>query len=291
MPADKLHQTLQLSNGRTLSYAEYGAPGGKAVLYFHGSPGSRLELGLFENIDVLASRLNARLIAVDRPGFGQSTFQPGRKFVDWPQDVSELADRLSLERFGVMSYSAGGPYAAVCALQLADRLSAAGLVSSPCPFTVPGAMEGFGGSRYYWLSAKIHPWLTEQMLKQAVKAPRNQPPAQQASMMAAEDYALFLEDGMYARFVELTFAEATCGGARGPAYEATLYNKPWGFRLEDIPMLVHLWHGDKDQNAPIGQGRYLARTIPQCAAKFYPGEGHFSLYFKYIEDILSTLVA
>ena len=32
-----------------------------------------------------------RLISPDRPGMGLSTYQPGRRLLDWPHDVRELA--------------------------------------------------------------------------------------------------------------------------------------------------------------------------------------------------------
>jgi pimeloyl-ACP methyl ester carboxylesterase len=78
-----LNQTIQLANGRTLGFAEYGPPEGTPLLYFHGHPGSRLELTLFDGLELALSPA-PRIIAVDRPSIGLSDFQPGRHFVDWP---------------------------------------------------------------------------------------------------------------------------------------------------------------------------------------------------------------
>ena len=85
-----------------------------------------------------------RLIAIDRPGMGLSAFQPRRSFVDWPDDVVEVAATLGLDRFAVLGISGGGPYAAACAWKLADRLTGAGIVSSLAPFDVPGAIASMG---------------------------------------------------------------------------------------------------------------------------------------------------
>jgi pimeloyl-ACP methyl ester carboxylesterase len=90
----RLNQTLQLANGRTLGFAEYGTPAGEPILYFHGNPGSRLELSLFGGLETVLTRLNLRIIAVERPGIGLSDFQPRRRFVDWPLDVAEFADKV-----------------------------------------------------------------------------------------------------------------------------------------------------------------------------------------------------
>lgn len=75
---------------------------------------------------------------------GLSDFQPGRSFIDWPDDVVEAAATLGLERFAVLGISGGGPYAAACAWKLADRLTGAGIVSSLAPFDVPGVIASMG---------------------------------------------------------------------------------------------------------------------------------------------------
>ena len=69
---------IYLRDGRILSYAEYGDPCGKPIFFFHGTPGSRY----FRPPDEITARLGVRLICVDRPGYGESTFQPGRRILD-----------------------------------------------------------------------------------------------------------------------------------------------------------------------------------------------------------------
>ena len=46
--------------------------------------------------------------------------------------------------------------------------------------------------------------------------------------------------------------EALRQGGYGPAQAASLYWKPWGFRLEQLQPRVHIWHGEDDLNAPFG---------------------------------------
>jgi pimeloyl-ACP methyl ester carboxylesterase len=102
------HQ-IELRDGRQLGYVEAGDPDGHPIFYFHGFPGSRLEIEL-SGVDV--APLGARLIGVDRPGMGLSDFAPHRYFGDWPEDVSQLADALGLDHFSVVGVSGGGPYVA-----------------------------------------------------------------------------------------------------------------------------------------------------------------------------------
>lgn len=56
--------------------------------------------------------LDARLIAPERAGMGGSSYQPRRRIIDCAAEVQDLAERLGLDRFAVVGYSGGGPYAA-----------------------------------------------------------------------------------------------------------------------------------------------------------------------------------
>src|SRR6476646_8243913 len=105
----RLNQTFRLRDARRIGFAEYGPSEGEPMFYFHGWPSSRLEVKLVEEIFYEAG---ARIIAIDRPGYGLSDFQANRKLTDWPNDVAELADHLGLETFGIIGTSGGGPYAA-----------------------------------------------------------------------------------------------------------------------------------------------------------------------------------
>lgn len=127
LPKNNQHgySSLSLPDGRKLAYSEYGDSHGKPVIYFHGFPGSRVE-GLL--MDAVAKRLGLRIVAPDRPGFGRSDFQAGRRLSGWQKDVASLADALSFERFSVLGISGGGPYVLACAEQLAERIDKASIV-------------------------------------------------------------------------------------------------------------------------------------------------------------------
>jgi hypothetical protein len=44
--------------------------------------------------------------------------------------------------------------------------------------------------------------------------------------------------------------EAFRSGVGGANRDATLYTKPWGFRLQELSAEVHLWHGGKTRTSP-----------------------------------------
>src|SRR5436190_10650714 len=130
---------IKLRDGRVLAYAEYGSPGGLPIIHCHGTPSSRVEGDLIFDA-AIAAELGVRIIVPDRPGMGRSDFQPGRRIVDWPNDVLELAAALGLDRFAVLGESGGSPYAAACAALIPARVRALGLLGGVAPFDAPGVL-------------------------------------------------------------------------------------------------------------------------------------------------------
>ncbi len=89
---------MSLSDGRTLGFRCIGDPGGRPVLFFHGTPGSRL---VFSESDPIAQIPGVRLITPERPGYGISDPKPDRVLLDWADDVAEMADGLGIRTFAV----------------------------------------------------------------------------------------------------------------------------------------------------------------------------------------------
>jgi pimeloyl-ACP methyl ester carboxylesterase len=278
-------RTFRLSDGRQLGYAEWGDPAGRPLFYFHGWPGSRVE-GRLGNDAAVKSRV--RLIAVDRPGMGLSDFHPHRSLLDWPDDVVQVAEALGLDRFAVLGISGGGPYAAACAWKLSDRLTGTAIVSSLAPFDVPGAVADMG--RRNRLSFQLLGRLA--VLRRAFFAAmavsvRRHPERILERGVAAVDKPHLARPDVRSVLVE-SLSDAFRRGSRGPAWEMGVYVRPWGFRVEDIRTPVYLSHGERDANAPVAMGRYLATSIPECRASFVPAGGHLHFVDR-LPEILAAL--
>jgi len=282
---DKRNQTIKLKDGRTLGYAEYGAPEGKPVFYFHGFPSSRLEWALYDTSNS-AAELNARIIAVDRPGMGLSDFKHGREILDWPDDVIELADALQMDRFAVLGISGGGPYACACAFKIPERMTATVIACGLGPSEAPGVKEGIG-----WGLVGLFPEARRQQLMELaggtdVMVSR----MKQAYPEGHPDRAILDQPELMKAFMPSS-RETFRSGIDGADQDAALYTLPWGFQLQDITAEVHLWHGEQDYNIPVSVGRYVADAIPNCRATFFPDDGHISIIHNHMEEILSVLVA
>ena len=235
-----------------------------------------------------AAELNVRVIAPDRPGYGLSNYQRGRKIVDWPEDVLELADKLQIDTFSVLGISGGGPYAAACAFQTGGRLLKTGIVCGMGPADAPGTKDGVS-----W-SIPGKPSIVRSALLKLTAMGLERDPDQFLSKsketMASLDGQLLDQPEPAALFID-GMQEAFRQGTGGANHEAGLYRRPWGFSLEDISAEVHLWHGDQDLNVPLSVGRYVAEAIPNCQATFLENEGHLTLPYNHLREILNVLVS
>lgn len=52
-----------------------------------------------------ATQMGAAVIAVDRPGFGASPFDPAHSHRRWADSLQHLADHLRIDRFSVLGAS------------------------------------------------------------------------------------------------------------------------------------------------------------------------------------------
>jgi pimeloyl-ACP methyl ester carboxylesterase len=132
------------ADGRRLTYCDNGDPAATPVISHHGTPGSRLVRHPDE--DAMLADLGLRMISYDRPGYGESDPQPGRRVVDAADDVAALADHLGIDRFAVVGTSGGGPHALACSARLGPRISRVGSWSAAPPRTTRTSRSRSSGS-------------------------------------------------------------------------------------------------------------------------------------------------
>lgn len=279
---------MQLKDGRTLGYALYGDPDGLPVFYFHGFPASRLEGRLPAGA---AAETGIRLIAPDRPGFGLSDFAVGRKILDWPQDVLELADYLELERFAILGVSGGGPYSLACALRLGERISATALVAPLGPVAHGhGSQEMNPFARMSFSLARNHPQVFHLLYgKILVPMLRRRPTTILSLLQPSAADKPVVKRPEVCQMMEASIVEAFRSGGQGALHEFHLYAQPWGFSLREVEAPIHLWQGDQDGTVPLCMGEYIAAQLPNCKPRFLSNEGHFSLAIDHAADVLAVL--
>lgn len=277
-------QYLVLSDGRQLSYCIYGNLEGIPVFYFHGFPGCHLELEL-NKLNQVALDLNIQLIAVNRPGYYNSDFIAKRTLLDWPDDITELANSLKFGRYSVLGLSGGGPYAIACALKNSDRIEKVGIVSGMSPFYSPTAKEGTA-----MLIPKLPVFLQNMILKGMRKMLVENPDKFISNMkknLPEADLEL-IENPEYRETLLNTLKEALRLGHKGATQDAKIYKMAWGFDLATIQNKIYLWHGEEDMNVKIEAAQSVANQLPDCSSMYYSGEGHLSLIYNNALEILKV---
>ncbi len=286
---DNEKQTIRLKDGRTLGFAQYGSASGTPIFYFSGGNSSRLEGRWFAQA---AQLHNVNLIVPDRPGFGLSDFQPARTFLDWPEDVGELADKLLIDRFAVFGLSGGSPHVAAVAYKLSERLTRVAIVSGVAPLEMKGSFAGMWPPvRFIFFLARRFPWLNRIVLQQmgAFYANQEQMLKRMKQALPEPDVRLIDERPEIMEIFSAAAREAHRNGIEGDAWEWRLYVRPWGFQITEIAIEVGLWYGKYDRNAPVGMGHYLAKQLPNSFLHVVENGGHFSTINNHIETIIGYL--
>ena len=287
-------QRIVLKDGRTLGFAEYGDPKGEPFLEFHGCPSSRLEAG---NYDEAGKKLGVRVIGIDRPGFGISTYVKGYRIVDWPTDVTEFAETLGLDRFPVAGISSGSPYALACARFIPERLKGCAVVSGVPPLVVQdekidagqflmaeALLQGRLAKSLPFATRAIYRYILWQIRKDPVKA------IQQVKGHAASDIEILKRPEVKQHFQDMII-ESSRNGVRGPVDSIALELKDWGFSLSDISMKINIWHGELDYMEFPAGAKYVASKLPNPNLHIVPNAGHLSLVVERAEDVLRELLA
>jgi pimeloyl-ACP methyl ester carboxylesterase len=255
---------VRLPDGRQVSYADHGDPAGPTVLNCLGTPESRL----VEPLQVrLAERLGFRLVAPDRPGFGQSDPKPGRTLLDWPADAAGLLDALGVGTFSVVGGSGGGPYAVACGVALGDRVTAVGLVAPAPPRDAPA--HGFVPQEEAALRARGERMAA--LLRDdpagfyALVEPDLSDPDRE-KLAATERAALERATAM--------FREAFRQGADAYVEDHLICGGPWSDLLPRLTRPTRIWQGEDDNNVPAESTRWLAGRIPGAELTLLTGSGH-----------------
>jgi pimeloyl-ACP methyl ester carboxylesterase len=278
--------------GRTIGVRKSGAADGRPLLYFHGTPGSRLDLDFGDQI---SRDLDVRVISFDRPGYGRSDPAPfGLTAV--AEDARTVADALGLGRFAAFGWSGGGPFALAVAALLADRVTAVGVASGPGPFQkVPGALAQLADSDLAALA--LLPDRPDEAARQftigseLMVAFKDDEPTFMNGMEAAfgNADADVLVDPVLRHHLFTMLSEGLRQGAGGGGWDNVAWVGPWDADLSALRCPVHLWYGERDSTIPTTHGRWLAQHVPDARLVIYPGEGHLGP-MRHLSEMLTTLI-
>lgn len=259
LPVVEHDARLQLPDGRTLAYATFGEARDPLVVVLDG-PASR---GLARAAAPIAVSLGLRLVAPDRPGFGDSTPTPERGIAGWADDQAALLDALGAERAGTLGQSGGTPYALAAAAALPQRTHAVALLGALAPLEDPAMLAEAGGElRNGARLARRAPWLLRLALGAAARGVRKDPRkvALKVTKDAAPADVEMLRDPALWEVHERATAEIL-GQPAALAREIGVLAAPWGFDPAAVDVPVAFWSGACDTRHPTSHSRRLAELL------------------------------
>ena len=269
---------IWLESGARLDYIVEG-DGDALLVYHHGTPAA----GPISQ-DILGAAAAQGFVVAElvRPGYGESTRQPGRSVADVAPLVAAVADRLGFGRFVTMGWSGGGPHAIATAALMPERCAGALCLAGVAPYGQSDLdfLAGMGEDNIVEFGAALEgeaaleaflsetaAGLREVTADQVIDAMRSLlPPVDQAHLTGKEG------DEMAA---ELRWSLAH--GIWGWFDDDIAFTRPWGFDLGAITVPVQVWQGTEDLMVPFAHGQWLAERLSSSDPHLVDGEGHLSL--------------
>ncbi|MGH9097008.1 MAG: alpha/beta fold hydrolase [Acidimicrobiales bacterium] len=276
------------ADGRSIGFATYGRSDGTPVVWCHGGPGSRMEPAHLRDE---AAEADLLLVGIDRPGYGNSTPNPGRTIAGWLFDALAVVDDLGLGSFFTVGVSTGGAYA----------LALAALV----PRRVLGVVACCSMTDMRWEEARCT--MSRPHCHDVWDAPDRESALAAAEfahgkrgsklrgdgireVLAPSDAALF-RDPAWIRDAEAAFSTMFAQGLIGYTDDRLADGGGWTtFDVTAISCPVTVLHGRMDKMCHESNALHTAEIVPNARLDLYDDLGHFSIETKVV-PVISHMLA
>jgi pimeloyl-ACP methyl ester carboxylesterase len=287
----KVEGNIAVGNNRQIGFAEFGDPRGRPVFWLHGTPGARRQIPAEARL--FAETNHIRLVGLDRPGIGSSTPYQYASVAEFAADLESIADCLGIGRMAVVGLSGGGPYTLAASAAMPDRIVVAGVLGGVAPAVGPDSIRGglmsVGSAVAPVLEVAGYPVRIAAASVIKFIAPvadtaleiyaRVSPEGDRRLLGRPEFKAMFLDDLLNGGRKQLS----------APIYDIVAFSRPWGFRLDEVKVPVHWWHGDRDHIIPFSHGQHMVAALPDAHLYTIHGESHLA-GLGCAEEILRTLL-
>jgi len=234
-------------------------------------------------------------VSWSRPGYGDSTEQPGRSVADVTDDVATVLTALGHEQFVTLGWSGGGPHALACAARLPHRCRAAATLAGVAPVDAESLewFDGMGEENHaeFGAALKGREALTEYLIGAATEI-RSVTADEVAESLGdlVSDVDVAALTGELADYLADSLRRAVRNGISGWRDDDLAFARAWGFELAAISVPVAIWQGRHDRMVPFAHGVWLADHIHGAHPHLDESEGHVSLMMQ-ASHIFSDLIA
>ena len=287
------YDLVPLPDGRVLEVlVREGDTGERGMLWFTGTPGGAIP---DEDLAVQADRYGLRLIQPLRPGYGQSSPRPGRRVVDFAEDVDAVLQHYGVTEVVTMGASGGGPHSLAMAAAL-PQCRAAGVLVTVAPRDAEG-LDFYDGmslsNQEEWRladqgEAAVRPWLE--------KAAADMHPEEGTdgildlfddSVSEVDRRAMQSSAGAN---LSARFAKAIEAGIEGWLEDDMALTTPWGYDPADVTRPVTFWTGKQDYFVSWRHTAWLADRVRDADLHVFAEHGHLSLRPAHLTEIVDDLV-
>jgi pimeloyl-ACP methyl ester carboxylesterase len=284
---------LRLADGRDIEFLTAGPEDGLPLVVHEGTP---VGLEINSKLGAAAAERGLRIVQIARPGYVQSTAQPGRRVADIAVDVAAVLDDLGAGTFVSIGFSGGGPHSIACAALLPGRCLAAASVAGVGPSGVDGLdfLAGMGPENVeeFGLAVQGEAALTPFLEKEAAALrdiTGGQIVGALAGLISSADAGVLT--GAFADSLAAGLRSAVSNGIAGWRDDDLAFAAPWGFWPDTNSAPIAIWQGDQDNMVPFAHGQWLAARIPGARVHLQPGAGHLTMTVTAIDAILDELLA
>jgi pimeloyl-ACP methyl ester carboxylesterase len=263
------------------------------IVYFHGTPGSRLDLAFG---DELVSRQGVRIISFDRPGYGGST-ESAFGLSSVARDALSIADSLGLRGFATLGLSGGGPFALAAAAVGGERITGVGVASGAGPFEyVPHALDDLSDiDKDAYSHLPTNPETAAlgfasgfQGLRQLLRNGDDQAVIAYFTPALSKRDRVLINDDVIGSKVINSMREGLSASVLGGGWDNVSWIGHWDFEISDVRCPVLLWYGEQDLMAPPAHGQWLKENLLNATLTVRASEGHFGLV-DHFSEVLRAL--
>jgi pimeloyl-ACP methyl ester carboxylesterase len=292
---DCLEVKVGTADDRNLDVLVAGARDAVPLVFHTPSPTGAVPFAPFIS-EVLSRGLS--FVSYSRPGYGNSTPQPGRRVADAVDDVTTILASLGYDRFVAAGWAGGGHYSLACAALMPESCAAAAVIGNEAPLLEVGAD---------WLFAISEDRLIDIRGAQGDLADydRSLQWMREIRPLTAEEWLCV--DGNFGTPSDPNVREQWCEWRAEMARRGFLRSvagwrddevaavRPWGFALSSITRPVAVWHGLDDRVVDVQHARWLVERLPTAEPHLIAGASHVAvgidLWPCIVEDLAAKVMA
>lgn len=243
-PGSPPRRFVTLQDGRKLYYREYGVPTGRPVVYFHFGLAASLMTPEAANA---ALKARVRVIAFDRPGYGQSDPHSDYTFESIAGDVQELCHQLKLRSITLFGDGYGGGFAVAAALRMGAEIQRLALRGPNLGRTAAATDGRLLGSLFR------QPWIipgAAEMLRRGLRISVIRSLLSNYAEKSRSDAAR-IADPHFAAYLNSTIFDALERSSVGLSSELIMFASGAKVDPASLSCQIGVWHGDENPAVPV----------------------------------------